>query len=101
MNNELKGSLLIVLSMFFYGFVGVFSRFAGINVFSLNFYRSLFTTIFFFLLFLFMKRDVSALKMNARGGKIFHSLWIYHSFGGLNAYWRLPEYDFRQCYIFA
>ncbi len=71
MENEAKGSLLIVLACLMYSFIGVFSRFAGINLFALVFYKEVLAALFFFFIFLFARKDAGKLKMNWEMAKFF------------------------------
>jgi len=71
MENELRGSLLIISAMLIYSFIGVFSRFAGINVFALVFYKMVLASFFFFFIFLFARKRVGRLKMNWEMAKFF------------------------------
>ncbi|NYZ78794.1 EamA family transporter [Candidatus Micrarchaeota archaeon] len=64
MENEVKGSLFIVAAVFLYSLIGVFSRFAGMNVFALVFYKVALAAFFFFFIFVFERRSIGRLKMD-------------------------------------
>ena len=71
MKKQLEGALLIVSATFLYGLIGVFSRFAGINLFALVFYKEALAGFFFFLIFLFYRKNIEKLKMNWKTAKFF------------------------------
>jgi drug/metabolite transporter (DMT)-like permease len=56
MEDRIKGSVFIIAASFLYSFIGVFSRFAGINLFALVFYKAALSAFFFFLIFIFARR---------------------------------------------
>ncbi len=59
---QIKGIALLILAMFFFSFIGVFSRFAGKDPFSVSFYRALFSMSIFFCIYV-------GLRKGAHGGK--------------------------------
>jgi len=64
MEDRVKGSLFIISAAFLYSFLGVFSRFAGMDAFALVFYKVALSAFFFFLIFLFAKKDVRKLRID-------------------------------------
>lgn len=48
---QIKGIALLTIAMFFFSFIGVFSRFTGKDPFSVSFYRSLFSMTIFFCIY--------------------------------------------------
>jgi drug/metabolite transporter (DMT)-like permease len=71
MEKQLKGALFIVVASFLYSFIGAISRFAGMNLFALVFYKGVLSTFFFFFIFLFTRKNIGKLKMDWDMAKFF------------------------------
>jgi DME family drug/metabolite transporter len=71
MEKQLKGALFIISAAFLYGLIGVFSRFAGMNLFALVFYKELSAGFFFFIIFLFYGKNIGKLKMDWKMARFF------------------------------
>lgn len=69
MEDRIKGSLLVISTSFLYSFIGVFSRFAGISLFTLVFYKVALAAFFFLLIFLIARKDIRKLGMSMETAK--------------------------------
>lgn len=71
MKNRVKGYLFITCAALLYSFIGVFLKFAQMSALSLIFYKLALATFFFFLIFIFARRDVKKLGMDWEMAKFF------------------------------
>lgn len=67
---KIKGTGLLIVSMFLFSFIGVFSRLSGKDPFSVSFYRAIFSMAIFFGLYCLQKGEIKNLRLTRDRAKV-------------------------------